>query len=44
VKRGRAVVLRLSPDTRGHQTHTWPALWRQHLVDLLERSERPSAN
>jgi homoserine O-acetyltransferase/O-succinyltransferase len=39
VKRGEAIVLPLSPQTRGHGTHTLAALWKQHLVKLLEKSQ-----
>ena len=35
VKRGEAIVIPLSPQTRGHGTHTIAALWKQHLVKLL---------
>ncbi len=38
VRRGRAVVLPLTPDTRGHGSHTVAALWKQHLRELLEQS------
>jgi homoserine O-acetyltransferase len=35
VKQGVAIVIPLSPQTRGHGTHTIAALWKQHLVKLL---------
>jgi homoserine O-acetyltransferase len=35
VKRGEAIVIPLSPQTRGHGTHTIAALWKHHLVKLL---------
>jgi homoserine O-acetyltransferase len=38
VKDGRAVVLPLTPDTRGHGTHTLAAIWKQHLAELLAAS------
>jgi homoserine O-acetyltransferase len=38
VPRGRAIVLPLSDKTRGHGTHTLAALWKQHLVELLQAS------
>ncbi|WP_243304793.1 alpha/beta fold hydrolase [Geothrix oryzisoli] len=41
VPKGRAVVLPLSPETRGHGSHTVAALWKDLLVDLLKRSEHP---
>jgi homoserine O-acetyltransferase len=37
VKNGRAVVLPLTPDTRGHGSHTVAALWKQYLKELLEK-------
>lgn len=39
VKRGAAIVIPLSPQTRGHGTHTIAALWKQHLVKLLDESK-----
>ena len=39
VPRGRAVLLPLSPQTRGHGSHTVAALWSQDLLELLKRSE-----
>jgi homoserine O-acetyltransferase len=38
VKLGEAVVIPLSSQTRGHGTHTIAALWKQHLVKLLNES------
>lgn len=35
VKNGRFVLLPITSDTRGHGTHSWPALWQQHLAGLL---------
>jgi len=35
VKHGHAVVLPLTPDTRGHGSHTVAALWKQYLKQLL---------
>lgn len=39
VKQGRAVLLPLTPDTRGHGSHTIAALWKQHLQQLLRDTE-----
>jgi homoserine O-acetyltransferase len=39
VPRGEAVVIPLSPATRGHGSHTMAALWKEQLVKLLERSQ-----
>jgi homoserine O-acetyltransferase len=38
--RAKFVLLPISPETRGHGTHTHAAVWKQHLVDLLRESER----
>jgi homoserine O-acetyltransferase len=38
VKRGKAVLLPIGPQTRGHGTHTNAAAWKDHLAVLLERS------
>jgi homoserine O-acetyltransferase len=40
VPQGKAVVLPLSPETRGHGTHTIAPLWKRHLEELLARSAR----
>lgn len=39
VERGRAVVLPISDQTRGHGTHTHARLWKQELERLLMESE-----
>ena len=39
VRRGRAVVLPIGPQTRGHGTHTNAAAWKDELAALLERSK-----
>jgi homoserine O-acetyltransferase len=39
VRRGRALVIPASERTRGHGTHTLAAVWKDHLVELLKRSE-----
>jgi homoserine O-acetyltransferase len=38
VKDGEAVVLPLSPETRGHGSHTLARLWKAWLEELLEES------
>jgi homoserine O-acetyltransferase/O-succinyltransferase len=43
VKGGHFVLLPASDQTHGHGTHTWAALWQQHLAQLLQASQ-PSAN
>ncbi len=40
VKHGEAIVIPLSDRTRGHGTHTLAAVWKDHLADLLKKSER----
>ncbi len=35
LKNGKFVLIPASADTRGHGTHTWAALWKQHLAALL---------
>jgi homoserine O-acetyltransferase/O-succinyltransferase len=40
VPRGRAVVIPISNATHGHSTHTWAAVWKDQLVQLLNESER----
>ncbi|HLW53346.1 MAG TPA: alpha/beta fold hydrolase [Candidatus Angelobacter sp.] len=39
VKQGKYVLLPITDETRGHGTHTWPAIWQEHLKELLERSQ-----
>ncbi len=39
VKKGRFVLIPISDQTRGHGTHTWAALWQQHLKELLDASQ-----
>lgn len=40
VKKGQAVVLPLTPDTRGHGSHTVAKLWKQYLQQVLAASEK----
>ncbi len=40
VKRASFVLIPASERTRGHGTHTWAALWKEHLVELLEQSRK----
>ncbi len=39
VKRGKAFVLPMTDQSRGHGTHTLAAVWKQHLEELLQESE-----
>jgi homoserine O-acetyltransferase len=41
VPNGRFVLIPISDQTRGHGTHSLPAIWKGTLVELLARSERP---
>jgi homoserine O-acetyltransferase len=41
VPHGRAIVIPLSDRTRGHQTHSLPAIWKGELVELLRQSATP---
>ena len=38
VKNGRAVVVPLSSETRGHGTHTLAKVWENYLAELLDES------
>jgi homoserine O-acetyltransferase/O-succinyltransferase len=42
VKNGRYVIIPASSDTRGHATTGNAALWKQHLVELLQRTPQPT--
>jgi len=39
VKRGRYILIPISNRTRGHGTHSLPAIWQQYLRALLDRSK-----
>jgi homoserine O-acetyltransferase len=39
VKNGRFVLLPIGPATRGHGTHTLPAIWHEYLASLLAASK-----
>lgn len=41
VKDGKLFVLYMTAGTRGHGTHSMPALWKNYLAELLERSGGP---
>lgn len=36
VKHGRFVLIPISDQTHGHGTHTWAAVWKDHLDELLK--------
>jgi homoserine O-acetyltransferase len=40
VRRGRYVLIPTSDETRGHGTHSLPAVWQRHLKKLLDTSGR----
>jgi homoserine O-acetyltransferase len=44
VKYGKAVLIPMSSQTRGHGTHTLAAVWKKHLAKLLSATERPERN
>ncbi|WP_129793173.1 alpha/beta fold hydrolase [Sphingosinicella sp. CPCC 101087] len=35
----RYILVRATPETRGHSTHTWARFWHRELIDLLARTE-----
>jgi len=39
VKRGRYILIPISDQTRGHGTHSLPAVWGSYLAELLRISE-----
>ncbi|WP_425409045.1 alpha/beta fold hydrolase [Hyphococcus sp.] len=39
VAKGKAVILAITDDTRGHGSHTVAVLWSDHLRELLDASE-----
>jgi len=43
VKLGKAIVIPLSKETRGHGTHTVAPVWKQYLAELLESSSSPGS-
>jgi homoserine O-acetyltransferase len=38
VKHGRYILLPITDQTRGHGTHSLPAIWKEHLAWLIENS------
>jgi homoserine O-acetyltransferase len=43
VARGRYILLPITPQTRGHGTHSLPAIWSKYLEELLAASEPAAA-
>ena len=40
VSKGRSVLIPISDKTRGHGTHSYAEIWKEHLAELLEASKR----
>jgi homoserine O-acetyltransferase/O-succinyltransferase len=40
LKNGKFILIPASESTHGHGTHTWAALWKEHLGELLAESGR----
>ena len=40
IKHARFILIPTSEATHGHGTHTWAAVWQDHLAALLKESER----
>ena len=38
LRNGNFILIPASEQTHGHGSHTWAVLWKQQLVDLLEKS------
>ena len=43
VPHGRYILLPITEQTRGHGTHSLPAIWGRYLAELLEVSKSPNA-
>lgn len=40
VRHGRYILLPITPETRGHGTHTLPAVWGNYLQEFLKQTQR----
>jgi homoserine O-acetyltransferase/O-succinyltransferase len=40
VKNGRYILLPITPQTRGHGTHTVASIWKDYLAELLKQTEK----
>jgi homoserine O-acetyltransferase len=40
LKNGQFILIPLSENTHGHGTHTWAAIWKQQLIDVLAKSAK----
>lgn len=38
VTKGKAITMPMTSDTRGHGTHTIPAVWKKHMVEWLKEA------
>jgi len=38
VPHGRFILIPASENTHGHGTHTWAAIWKQYMAEILEES------
>ena len=43
VPHGRAVIIPAGPNTHGHGTHTWAAVWQSYLEQFLKQTGREKA-
>ena len=39
-----AQLIQATDQTHGHGTHTWPAFWKQYLLELLQESRPKSGD
>lgn len=44
VPSAKVVLMPITPETRGHGSHTIPNLWKEYLAELLQRSENVAAH
>jgi homoserine O-acetyltransferase len=38
LKNGKFILIPASEQTRGHGTHTYAAIWKDHMAELLQKS------
>ena len=43
VPHGRMVLLPITDQTRGHGTHSWPAIWQGELAALLRETDQQAS-
>jgi homoserine O-acetyltransferase len=39
IPRGQFILIPISEKTHGHGTHTWAAVWKTYLAELLQESQ-----